>query len=224
MCTESATTNTQRKTIDSTAAAPIAQEGGVKGWLLYDPQTGGFRQSSIDQETEAAQTLVDACEQAFDASPVTTCGCEQEEEDSHLLRRSFAFVVNDEYDLSSPSVSPFSDAHGESDTTTSTATTCDGLDDETQEQAASEQTPSAVNGNSPETPSPSPRDNTIYRGISSLTFFPPLRETRLSSHRGSVMEAGVVLDTTIFGGIGIVQSGRKVDVKKSVSVAAALRG
>lgn len=227
----------QQSTNLTDKAMPTAPAGGgleVKGWLFYDPIAETFRQSPADQEGDdediAARTLVDACESAMEDDSTTTCGCDEEDEeeyeeehdehedcgDLNLLKSSFSFVVSTEPFTPSPSVSPFSDAHGDSDTNTST-TTKTSSDDEYLPKIQAGQT-SSVSDSDDASKSTLPPSNTKIndRQTSSLTFFPPLRGSRLGSHRGSVMEAGVVLDTRTFGGIGVVQNGRKVDVRKSV--------
>lgn len=199
-----ATTNTEAK--------PQTDSGyEVKGWYLYDPATEDFRQSSVDEEEEdeqnAAQTLVDACEQALDTSaPATTCGHEEMKQ-STLMRSSFSFVVSKESAAaSSPSSSPLSGSY-EKLSPSGTRTKDRRLRDS--------QHPSSISNSGAGTSESTACSPNNKRGPPSLAFSPPLRETRLSSHRGSVMEAGVVLDTRVFGGIGIVQEGRKVGVRRS---------
>lgn len=200
-------------------SASAAEE--VQGWYHYDPNTEDFHQSSVDEEQEeeqiAAQALVNVCEQALDA---TTCGCEQvqdDDDDTSLMRSSFSFGFRKEMVEDSPSASPRSEVYGQSNLAITSTAADDDCGDEQQKGLGSESlvADSGSTGVSQACSSSSSNNNEKILGISSLILFPHLRESRLGSHRGSVMEAGIVLDTRVFGGIGIVQEGRKVGVRRS---------
>lgn len=202
-------------------ATSISAAEEVQGWYHYDPSTEGFHQSSVDEEQEeeqiAAQTLVDVCEQALDA---TTCGCEQAQEDdddTSLMRSSFSFGFRKEVVEDSPSASPRSEVYGTSNLAITSTAADDGCGDAQQKGLGSESfvADNGFTGISQACSPSSTNNNEKNIGITSLTLFPQLRGSRLGSHRGSVMEAGIVLDTRSFGGIGIVQEGRKVGVQRS---------
>ncbi|CZT24678.1 uncharacterized protein RCC_10405 [Ramularia collo-cygni] len=211
----------QRKASTSTAdcipPSTHTTSGGIHGWFLYNPKTENFHQSAMDEEKEeeqvAAQTLVDVCEEALDDASEMTCGCEEEEEEEEegpgLLRNSFSFVATTDLLEHSPAVSPFSDVYGASDSPASSTISHTGSDVEALKRSLS-----LVCGSTGTSLSPFPLND---RGTSGLTFFPLLCESHLSSHRGSVMEAGVALDSRVFGGIGTVQKGRKANVRKRYS-------
>jgi hypothetical protein len=204
--------NTSTNTIEATPAPALLGIEGVKGWFLYDPKTEDFRPSSEDEEKEeeqvAAQTLVDLCEEAL-APPMTHGG------DVGLMRSSFSFVVRKESVGVSPCASPLN--NGEHGTANLTSTkTGDGHWYQSRREMSVASLDVVNGGLSPL------NDNCKTARMMPL---PPLRETRLGSHRGSVMEAGVVLDTRVFGGIGVVQKGRHVGVSRSEGgVTPALRG
>lgn len=205
-----------------TTAPPADDRSGVRGWLHYDPQTENFRQSSVDErrkeEDNAAQNLVKVCEHALDAASAGPCGYQQQQESS-LLRSSFSFVVRKASVTSSPSASPFSGGHGKVDISPPLSVTneCHGSGSQ---QETSKHPPVIINGSSDSSQTssstlPSLNNIDISREAPRMMFLPPPHETRLGSHRGSVMEAGVILDDRVFGGIEIVQDGRKVGVRRS---------
>lgn len=204
---------------------PVIAEGRVKGWFLYDPDTEDFRQSSVDERKEeeqiAAQTLVDVCEQALDdVESATACDYEREPA-SGLLRTSFSFVVSKESFEPSPSASPFSGGRGKEGLIAPITIISDCYGGHSQQELGRVSSSNIdVNlessvASASTSSSSSTIINIIEHDTPSLKVLPPLRETRLGSHRGSVMESGIVLDPRIFGGIGVVQDGRKVGVRRS---------
>lgn len=216
-----------KKTGDT--SPPVSEEAGVRAWLMYDPQTEDFRQLSVDERKEeeqiAAQTLVEACEEALDAASTTAISEEQGQE-AGLLRSSFSFAVSKESCASSPSASPFSGRRKIANPIPPVTIMSDGYGGGSRSDGRKKSS-TIVNGSgdfSPTTSSSSSSSSTLNdcnydnHVTPSLKDFPSIRETRLGSHRGSVMEAGVVLDSRIFGGIGIVQDGRKVGVRRSEGV------